>query len=358
MNRLTPISGLGDKAPACFLLETGGARLLLDFGEGPPPGRAPDLAAIGRVDAILFSHQHGDHIGSVRLRDRIGNPALYATDIVRASLPADAPVRSLPLQGEIEIAGVAVRTGRCGHAPGGVWLHFPAGDGFLYMGDNSVESSLYAWDQAPGAATVVLDASYGDHDQGIDRSIATLDDAARRGPLLLPAVPEGRGPEIALHLFRHGVTPALDDHTRRVLARLCTEHAACVRSDALDDLRRLLAAAPPPPTWPSGVTIAATAQAGGEAGKLVEAWRDELKLQILLTGYVAENTLAAELVKSGRAQTMRWNIHPRLSDNAALVRELGAQTVLPCFSDRKYADAWRNAFAPARTIVEDGPIEL
>lgn len=57
---LRPISGIGSKGPACFLLETGGTRLLLDIGEGPPPGKFPDVAGLPRVDAVILSHgRHG-----------------------------------------------------------------------------------------------------------------------------------------------------------------------------------------------------------------------------------------------------------------------------------------------------------
>ena len=43
--------------------------------------------------------------------------------------------------------------GSNGHAPGGVWLHLGIGGGLLYMGDCSVESSLYAFDPPPPATS-------------------------------------------------------------------------------------------------------------------------------------------------------------------------------------------------------------
>ncbi|MDP2707397.1 MAG: hypothetical protein Q8O70_07835, partial [Burkholderiales bacterium] len=62
------------------------------------------------------------------------------------------------------VLGTRVRTGRNGHAPGGVWLHLDIAGGFIYMGDHSVESLIYAYDPPPAAATLVLDASYGAYD--------------------------------------------------------------------------------------------------------------------------------------------------------------------------------------------------
>ena len=61
MPRLTAISGCGARGPACFLVETDEARLMLDLGYGPQPGLWPDVSHFGRVDALLLSHSHRDH---------------------------------------------------------------------------------------------------------------------------------------------------------------------------------------------------------------------------------------------------------------------------------------------------------
>src|SRR5580698_2131476 len=140
------ISGVGKKGPACFLLEAGGRRLLLDLGEGPPPGCLPEIDDIGRVDALVLSHGHRDHVGGLSLLPRLGNPPVYATEIVARGLPDGIVTRELPVGGNADVLGIAVETGRNGHAPGGIWLHFAVDGGFLYTGDFSAESILYAYD--------------------------------------------------------------------------------------------------------------------------------------------------------------------------------------------------------------------
>ena len=61
------ISGVGAKGPACFLLEAQGKRLMLDLGYGPQPGLWPNVDDVGRVDALLLTHSHKDHIGGLSL---------------------------------------------------------------------------------------------------------------------------------------------------------------------------------------------------------------------------------------------------------------------------------------------------
>lgn len=351
---VTPISGVGDKGPACFLVETGSARLLLDLGVGPQPGRRPDLSSVGRVDAIVLSHQHPDHAGALDLRDRIGAPPIHASDLVCRALPAAVEARSFPLRGKTEIAGVTVTTGRSGHAPGGVWLHLAVGDGLLYMGDHCVESLLYAFDPPPPAGTIILDASYGDYDAPIARSFAALDQVVAAGGVLMPVPPAGRGPEIALYLKRQGM-PALafDDAMVGALDSLVGAGSACLQPGLSGEIAEVRAAARPL-DGPKGVTLAAAANgASGAAARLLNEWEDRAEPQFVFTGYLPPGTPAERLVGSGRGRYLRWNIHPRLSDNAALATSVAARTVIPAFGHRRHLAAWQRAFAPARVSLEE-----
>jgi len=353
------ISGVGKKGPACFLIEAEGKRLLLDLGEGPPPGCFPDVATLGRVDALVLSHGHKDHVGGLALLAKLGSPPLYATEIVARGLPDGIAARELPVAGQAEVLGIAVTTGRNGHAPGGIWLHFATGGGLLYTGDYSAESILYAYDPPPlTAATALIDCSYGEYQKPLAQCWQNLAPFVERGPLLLPAPPNGRGPEIALELARHGVGNIfVDDATQKALWRLGDIDRVALRDGVGDEIERL-AATVKPIDGARGVMIAGSADGASSATKkLLAEWEHAAEPAILLTGYVNPTTPAEWLVKSGRAQTMRWNVHPRLSDTVALVRSLQAKTVIPAFCDRSQLAALAAALAPARVTMA-GPVEL
>jgi len=265
------VSGVGKKAPACFAIESNGKRLVLDLGEGPPPGCFPDVAAIAPADALILSHGHKDHIGGLSLLGKLGNPPVYATEIVADTLPDGIAPLPLPVRGRTEILGIPVETGRNGHAPGGVWLHFAIGEGFLYTGDYSAESVLYAYDPpAQCAPTALIDCSYGDYQRPLRDCWSELATHLGNGALLLPVPANGRGPEIALELMRHGEREIfIDDAMRRALRQFGEGAKISLRPDLAQEIETLAAIAKPI-EGPRGLMLAASADgASGATAQLL-----------------------------------------------------------------------------------------
>ncbi|WP_353475651.1 MBL fold metallo-hydrolase (plasmid) [Salipiger sp. H15] len=331
MARLTALSGLGRKSAAVFLLETGGRRLLLDMGGGLEAGERPDIGRAGRIDAVLLSHAHVDHVGSLGRLDEIGRPPVFATrETLRQLPPALRPARSvvLPERGRAEVLGVALETGRSGHAPGGIWMRFATlRGGFLYTGDFSTEAPLLPCDPFPRSATVLADASYGDRDEALAAQIAALAEAARGGAVL-PCPADGRGPDMVAALSAAGLE-----------VRACPQIAA-------ETLRLTGTAIPlacPASAEPRQVIVADGPNA--EHG-LPAALRDRPGFRFVFSGHVPRTSPAHAMIAEGRARWMGWNVHPRRSDLLALAETTRAERVLPAFVDLSTAPLLAAALGP------------
>lgn len=352
--RLLAVSGLGTKGPAAFVLETLAGRILLDFGQGPDHDVLPSFEDIGIVDALVLSHGHRDHLGAAVYIDRIGRPPVFATDRVLRQVPADFDRRSLPARGRADILGIDVETGRNGHAPGGIWVRFDVGGGFLYTGDYSRESAIYAFDEPPAASTVLLDASYGADDRALSFGQDELVRLSAQGPILLPAPADGRGPDMALFLHERGYDVAIDDDSRHAVRALAempahTKTDAEKRLAALARTTRLLASDSPA----LGVMIASNGTgSGGVSAALIERWRSRSSPQIVFTGHVGKGTPAERLVRAGRASVMRWNVHPRLRDNVELARAVKARQIIPAFLNLEDAQGLCTRFGEASVSIE------
>jgi Cft2 family RNA processing exonuclease len=210
-----------------------------------------------------------------------------------------------------------------------------------------------------GAGTALVDCSYANYDKPLAECWKSLAPFVTRGPLLLPVPANGRGPEIALELARRGFFGEIfvDEALRKALRRLCESDGISLRAGVGREIGRL-ADAVKPIDRARGVMLAASADGtSGATARLLAQWEALSEPAIMFTGYVPPGTPAERLIKSGRAQFKRWNVHPRLSDIVALVHEVQAKTVIPAFCDRSQLAALGAALAPAR-VTMDGPIGL
>jgi Cft2 family RNA processing exonuclease len=352
--RLNVVSGLGPKEPAAFVVETEECRLLLDCGEGPQPGRLPDFDVIGRIDAVILSHGHNDHAGALRLRDRIGTPPVYATEPVAARLPGGIAAHLIPIRGHAQVLGVEIATGVDGHAPGGVWLRLAVGEGLLYMGDHSVESALYAFDQPPATATMIFDASYGDAEETQGRQRGVLADLAESGAMLLPVPADGRGPEIAIFLQAAGFDVAIDEAVRAAALLLTQAARASARPASFPALERLIRDARPLDAHSPATGVMVAHGGSGDVGiaaALIRRWRDQSEPAIVFTGHLPAGTTGRQLVGNGRALFRRWNVHPTFSQNVRLIESVDPRRVLPAFGDARFFPVWRAHLAPREVIT-------
>ncbi|WP_249977753.1 MBL fold metallo-hydrolase [Vreelandella olivaria] len=317
--RIEILSGLGDKGPAAIVVETQGKRLLLDAGGALHPGDTITWANQVDVDAVLISHDHIDHIGSVA--ELADNLPLYCTPLVANSLPKNRLWRPLPERGTLDVEGITVTTGQAGHSLGGVWLHLAVGNGVFYSGDACFESLVFPFDTPPKAAIALLDASYGTFDQPQSACLHAISKHFTQ-PLAFPVPATGRGLEMALWLIEEAetreLTLAIDPDIRANLATLLAMPATLRRPGIDACITHALA---------RGNDENATLRLVNDRDDTPEQWPDH---RLLHTGYLTPVRQAQ--LAAGEISWQRWNVHLRASHLQALAVQLGATQVVPLFT--------------------------
>ncbi|EKE70430.1 MULTISPECIES: MBL fold metallo-hydrolase [Roseobacteraceae] len=352
MSTITVLSGIGDKGPAAMRLDTACHRWLLDCGFGPEANANFDPKWLEGVDAVFVTHDHIDHIGGAAYAVEAGLP-IHATRRTAQALPPSAQVIALPERGETLIDGIRLTTGRNGHALGGVWFHFDLGEGLFYSGDWSEESDWFAFDTPPKAATAIIDCSYHLSDVPQSQRLADLDALidTLSGQVLFPVPPSGRAGELALHLMRRFGPEAvlLDPECCHALrAALASDSIAASAQEIAPLLER-------GPLDAARFLICDTPNAdGGAAWAYVRAWRESGRLgrdaHVVFTGHMTAHARGIETVEGGYFR--RWNVHPPLSDQIAMIRRLGALRFAPTFCTLPEDYLVENAFG-AQVFLHD-----
>lgn len=239
---LYTLGGSGENGRNCYLLSSPGGCVLLDCGVkrvvtdssvGEYPLLTREIAS--RVQAVFLSHAHEDHCAALPLLYALGYTGLvYGSEETLAKTPRMIEkwmafvearggrlpytpedvkrIRYAPLAlGESRLSGLRLLTGRSGHTVGSMWLALgweKSGWQFFYSGDMCTSALSLAFDAPPPCGFALLNCAYaGSRLVQAEQYGALVQQAkevlARRGTLLLPVPPTGRGCDMLLHLAAH-----------------------------------------------------------------------------------------------------------------------------------------------------------
>lgn len=194
-----------DRGPAGFLVQSGGADLLVDGGSGTLQRLARAGVDATTLDGGVYSHRHVDHTGdlvpllfAMRVAGRDVPYPLWGGEGLGAFLdglqqvygrwirPAGGtPVHELPLDGSGDAVlpgGVILRTRPATHSAGALHLRFEAdGAAVVFSGDTGPSDALV--ELSTGADLLVCECAGSDEDRVPGHlwpaAVAELVDAAR-----------------------------------------------------------------------------------------------------------------------------------------------------------------------------------
>jgi metallo-beta-lactamase family protein len=383
--RITFLGAAQTVTGSATLLEHEGGRILIDFGvfQGGPEAEEMNFAPLGfdpgRLDAVVLTHAHLDHVGrlprlvangftgpiithpasveiaAVVLKDALHlmehNPRqLFSEEDLQKTLRLFRP---LPYHQKVEVAGCEIELFDAGHILGSAHLQFTTGDRkIVFSGDIGqkgtpiIRDPWYHWPD--GADLVVVESTYGDRrhkelSSTLDELCSIVNRAAELpGMILIPAFAIGRTQELLYHFSRlmdEGRIPEipviLDSPMAEKVTAIYRRHRECydretweiiesgrppfrppyLREVASADESRSLARQRPP-----AVIIAGSGMCtGGRILHHFAAWLDKPSTSVVFVGFQGTGTLGRKLIEG--AETV--SIHGQEITVRAKIETLG-----------------------------------
>ena len=135
-----------------FMLQEDALNVLIDpFFEGNPTAPSGWRKCLGHVDAVLVTHDHGDHVGqAAEICQATGAELVCLFDTVPKMKGLGVPgeqILGMNIGGTVEVAGLRVKMVQAVHSsatgsPAGYILTFPGGYCAYHSGDTALFSDM------------------------------------------------------------------------------------------------------------------------------------------------------------------------------------------------------------------------
>ncbi|MBI2583982.1 MAG: beta-CASP ribonuclease aCPSF1 [Candidatus Aenigmarchaeota archaeon] len=380
--RVTGLGSFREVGRSALLLQTPQSRVLLDCGVAFGSRQFPYLDVpefdIQRLDAIVASHAHLDHVGLI--------PYLYEYGF-RGPLFCTRPTRDLSILLQLDYIGVAQKEGgkapysskgieemvkhcvsleygqvtditadirltleNSGHIIGASTCHFNIGNGLynlLYSGDIKYEKTKMfnpTYTDYARVEGLIIESTYGDEDvpshiQGEHDLIASVKEAIERGgKVLIPTFAVGRAQDVIVMLIDAGLdVPIILDG---MLWDATAIHTAYPEFMSKEMQLRILKQRKNPFVDPrlkgigsgkerrevlniSGPAVILATSGMMQGGPIVEYTKEfsgDPKNMLLFVGYQAEATLGRRIQKG-------WKFVPMEGDDRGLELKLEIRTI-------------------------------
>jgi L-ascorbate metabolism protein UlaG (beta-lactamase superfamily) len=113
---------------SCLLVEAGSVRILID-----PSGQDSDAEKFGKLDAVLYTHEHGDHFDKEMAREFLNSGVAVYANGSTAKLMENPPTITVDGQ-EFDIKGVKVKVIELPHCLMWDGSEGPQNSGYLING--------------------------------------------------------------------------------------------------------------------------------------------------------------------------------------------------------------------------------
>jgi putative mRNA 3-end processing factor len=349
MIQITFLGSMAEVGASGILVDDGKTKFLLDYGANTEttPARPP-LPVGGRVDAVLLSHAHVDHCGSLPTITKESSAPIYAAECTKdltELLLYDSLKINLQEIGSIEGTKLpfvkqdiknTIRNFReiqyrkpfnandtkvtlfdAGHIPGSSMPHIDAEKKVLYTGNyNGIDTRLLKKfdDELPKIDVLITESTYSDRDhpdrKSQERELIELVEqtVANGGVALIPSFAVGRAQELLLILEQNGIDyPVYMDGMAKKATTIINRHKKLLRDPhELDDVlkkvkyvttdkhRRKIVKDPCAIISTSGMLD------GGPTGSYMRMLHDDESSSLLMTGWQAAGTPGKVLLETGR----------------------------------------------------------